>query len=708
MANLTSQLTVRLKDGVSGPAGKAARSIKQLDRAAKNAKGGTHGLARSVNGLEAAGAALDGAGLSALALRGGPVIAGALAVGATLKKGADSALSFEKAMYEVEKATNSSGSQAQKFADEIVRMSKETGKTKEEIAGMMAAAGYAGRPVDELARFTEYAAKATSAWGTSTEATGQAMAVIGNIYGANQQRIEEIGDAINTAADVSATGEKDLLEFIKRTGATGKQAGLSAEQVLAFGAAMGETGTPMEVAATGFESLLNVMKLGSEFSKSAGEGLAGLGISSDKMRKQFVAKPLEATLGLLNKINKVADPMKRAEILTNIFGKEYQDDIQKLMNALPRLNTLLGTMGDRSKYLGSVQQSFELWQQKDFAKIERAERAVDALMARLGKPLKLGAGWAAEEILAGLDRAEARVDALREKYNKEGAGGLFVALFKGATQDLRDHNAAWAEFERQSQRIDAANEKRHGDQLRAEQQAVGPGSQALYGDDRLERSLDMPLAINAAQQRARRMADDPAYKLEQDAIAELQNRQAEVARARAFLDSNRQNFGTRSVTGAGLERKGVTGLAQAEAAAAELESTLGAFRALRAQVEAVAGQIGSLPSMTRTPSKDTVAPTLGAGASFGFGPGGAPVDTSGLDAAKNKAAEAGQAIQGLNTTVAPQVNTAGIDTLNAKLDAAIGKLARLSGGVPQQMASREIGRQFEARRRSSYADYEHA
>jgi TP901 family phage tail tape measure protein len=703
MANLTSTLSVRLKDGVSGPAHKAAQSIRTLDRTAKNAKGGTMALAASTRSLALAGSALEGAGL-AMAARGGGIAAVAVGAGMALNKAGREALSFERTMYKVEKATDSSGAQAQKFADDLIRISKQTGKTKEELGEMMAAAGFAGRPVQELAQFTEYAAKATSAWEMNAEQVGQGLAEIGNIYSANQQRIQEIGDAINTAADSSASKESDLLEFLRRAGASAKVAGIGAEQTLAFGAALKEVGVSTDVAATGFEALLNMMKLGEEFSTDARGALIDLGISSDKMRKQFFTKPVESILGLLGKIQKVKDPAKRAEILTNLFGKEYQDDIQKLINQLPRINTLLGTMGNKANYVGSVDKGFDLWQEKDFAKIERAERAWDSLMTRLGRPIKLGLGWGAEQAHAALDGIEARLDGISRKYEE---GGLKALLTPTAAETTAE-----------------------GERLKNEQAAVAAASQDLYGDDRLERSWDMARSINEAQQRARRMAEDKAYALDQEIARKRQNLEAERSQAQRSLDANRQNFGTRSAIGAGLERKGVTRLQAAESALAELEAAAAELGAVRARVQAFSAQMNRALNPTVEgfrSQREMVAPTLGAGASFGFGRGGTPaIDTTGLEAAKGKAAEAGQAVQSLNTTVSPTVDLASLDAAQAKADRLLATLNQIGGAsrraasaasqisVPtaapaaQQAASRDMGRQFEARRRGSYADYEHA
>jgi TP901 family phage tail tape measure protein len=417
---MTAEARILAKDGTGRTFENIARKINAVDRAAKRANAASiRTAAHASKAVERQAARADAAvsGTNAMLLGAASRVAGPAALAFGAYKATESALSFERTMYEVEKATNSSGDAAQAYGQKILDLARATGKTKEELGSLMASAGFAGRPVEELARFTEYAAKATTAWGTSAEETGQGMAILGNIYSANQQRIEEIGDAINTAADVSATREKDLLEFIKRTGATGKLAGFSAEQVLAFGAAMGESGTSMEVAATGFEGLLKVLKLGDQATDKADDGLRKLGVSGAKMQREFKAKPLEATLALLTKISKVPDAIKRDEILFDLFGAEYQDDVSKLINALPRLNSLLGTMGNRMNYIGSVNKSFDLISEKDFNRLDRATQALDVLALRAGNAFRLIAGQAAEEINKLVDATE-RGDSFFQRYQR--------------------------------------------------------------------------------------------------------------------------------------------------------------------------------------------------------------------------------------------------------------------------------------------------
>lgn len=323
--------------------------------------------------------------------------AGGYAVVAGLRNATRQALSFERELYNVQRATDSSGEALRNQGEFLLDLSRATGKTKEELAQLYAAAGFAGRPVNELGRFTDYAAKATVAWGTSAETTGQALAEIGNIYGAKQGRIEEIGDAINTIADKSASKETDLLDFLKRVGGQAAILGISAENVLAFGAALKEVGVQTEVAATGFSSaILNkALVPDDDFDKK----LVKAGINAKKFRKVVEQDATKGIVTLLEGVNKL-EGVKKLGVLKDLFGLEYADDVARLAGALSRLNDLRKIAGDRKAYLGSVRQGFSLALEKDFNKIARAERAMDAWFTRIGDNLKLIVGGLAEQFNA--------------------------------------------------------------------------------------------------------------------------------------------------------------------------------------------------------------------------------------------------------------------------------------------------------------------
>ncbi|MDX3805292.1 MAG: phage tail tape measure protein [Bosea sp. (in: a-proteobacteria)] len=387
------------------------------------------------SGLSAGHGALIGAAASRLGLSAS-VAPVAIAAGSAyaLNRATKNALTFEEVMYEVEKATDSSGEAAQRYAAAVLKMATETGKTSTELGGILASAGFAGRPKEELLDFTRYAAMATGAWGTSAEATGQALAEIGNIYQANQKRIEEIGDAINSVADSSASKETDLLDFLRRSGAQAKILGISAEQTLAYGAALKEVGVQSEVAATGFNALLTKLSTGAE-DDDWNDELKKLGINTKAFTATLKKDAPAAISILLASINKISDGTKKMAVLKDLFGAEYADDIARLAGNLGGVDKMLALVARRPNYLGSVSKSFELLKEKDFNRLARFNAQMERFSITVGGPLKTALGAAADQ-----------ASRLFESFQEGGAGAKAVDALNAAAKRYVNDQAARQEL----------------------------------------------------------------------------------------------------------------------------------------------------------------------------------------------------------------------------------------------------------------------
>lgn len=324
-----------------------------------------------------------------------------------------SSVSMERKMYDVQRATDATSETLKQQEQFLLDLARATGKTKEELAELYAAAGFAGRPVRELGQFAEYASKATVAWGTNAAETGQALAEIGNIYDANQKRIEGIGDAINTVADSSASSERDLIEILRRVGGAGKIVGISAENMLAFGAALKEVGVGTEVASTGLNAMLTKISVPDD---KFDEALGKAGLKPKAFRKSVEKNATSAILELLGALKKL-EGTKRIAVLKDLFGMEYADDIARLVGGYERINKLLAIANDKTKTLGSVRQGFTIALEKDFNRLDRAQQSIDVLMKRVGDRLKEVGGAFAEVINTAVDKSETasqRFDRARE------------------------------------------------------------------------------------------------------------------------------------------------------------------------------------------------------------------------------------------------------------------------------------------------------
>ncbi|MDO9426036.1 MAG: phage tail tape measure protein [Methylobacterium sp.] len=636
-----------------------------------------------------AGSAVVGAGVARFGAAAAGIGGGAYIIGDQIRRAAKSSMDFERSMIEVGKATDASGGDLEKYSEGILALARATGKTKEDLASMLSSAGFAGRPKEELMNFTEYAAKATVAWGTSAEDTGQALAEIGNIYDANQKRIEEIGDAINTMADSSASKESDLLDFMRRAGASSKQAGISAEHMLAFGASMKEVGVRTDVAATGFEALLNVMKLGKEFSKKAGDGLKELGIDSTKMRKAFVAKPVETMVDLLEKINKVADPLKRAEIMTNLFGKEYQDDIAKMLNALPKVSKYIDLMSDKAKIAaGGVRFQFGQNLDKDVSKIDRATQSIDVLYKRIGDPIKIQIGSVSEQVNTLVDSLE-KGDTILQRLVKRlngGEAGKPIELpemnGEGGLEKWFEEKLPWLSGKKWNDEVDKRIGKTGADTDRMNREDAD-GRRAAEERAVLDRPADIENKIQGqrlAQDQARREAVGATGMRRSVAVEQIGKSDVEVKRLEGELAKAWEAIGELR---AGQKRdKGAFGV----------DGPAGK------DVEAIGpGRFGlglhgtdALPSR-RVPLPPPRPPELDAAATAvplppprpaGLTPAGADitmseikveVDSSGFDEANRKADELGA------RTITPKGDGAGLAPIGTAADEAKAKLAEIGG-----------------------------
>jgi TP901 family phage tail tape measure protein len=552
---LLAQASRKVKPPPAMAVGRVSQRSAQ-SRSAGKAGGAKAGAAGGIGATEAAvgGAAaarLGGAGLMRM-LPGLGAGVGAVASG-------KNQLDFGRVMFEVEKATDASGEALNKYERTIRSMALETGKTKEEIGQMMAAAGFAGRPVQDLERFTRYASASTLAWGTTAEQTGDSLAQIGNIYKANQQRIEEIGDAINTVADKSASKETDLMEFLRRAGKSANQIGLSAEKTLAFGAAMKEVGVPTEVAGTAFNSLLSKLSTFDEADEDFTKALKAAGVNAKTFKRALVNDAGGALTRLLEGLNKIEDPLKRMAAFRGIGGLEHGDDLMGLAGVVDRLREMFKLMGDKKNYVGSTMQQFAKAQEKDFNKVDRAFRAI----TEAGNRIMAGPVVALGSLADGVNNFAKATDEGQNEFQKyaaylegryprlikmanEYATAAKSALYTGLKTGQLEHNTETAdqarlrgqEELRRSEKDTAISER---DELRQKNpealrerarnaRRYGSGRSSRTSADRLNSEADaIAPALDHAEEVVRRIHQREAYlvneatRLEQMAVRPSRN-----------------------------------------------------------------------------------------------------------------------------------------------------------------------------------------
>lgn len=364
---------------------------------------------------------MAGAGVAGVAA--GAAVA---AVGAGIAGATGHAIRFESAMAEVKKAVDDLS--PEKFAEmerTILRTSRTTGVAKEEMAKLVAQAGFAGRPTQELARFAEFGAKAAGAFGMTPEETGEKLAKLGNIYKANQEGIEDLANGINVLGDNTAARERQVIDFLTRTGAMGKDLGLTAFQTGAIGAAMVSAGQQTEVAATGFNALAQKLANAKDQSKDFQAGLRALGTNARRLKADLSQDAFEAYLKVLEKLNTLPQS-KKLEVASRIGGLEHGDELLAQAGAIDQIRAAYAKVQDQAARAGSVEKAFKIFDATTQRSIDRAGASMEAFATKIGQrfnPAISAAARYVERLFGGMTKAierGERAEALARKLAKGG------------------------------------------------------------------------------------------------------------------------------------------------------------------------------------------------------------------------------------------------------------------------------------------------
>jgi phage-related tail protein len=245
------------------------------------------GIAKLASGLERADRAATGAKKSfkgvvdSAAWQGAAVAAGGFLL--ALGSGVRAAIEFESAIADVRKVMDGidTPQALTVMRQEIIGLSREMPIAASGFAAIYAAAGESGIARSEVKAFAVDVAKMAVAFDMTADEAGEAMAKIRTALGLSQPQVLELADALNYLSNNTASTGAELVNFVKRSGAVGKMAGLSAEQTAAFGATMIGAGIEVEVAATSFNNMIKALSRGGSATARQERAFKALGFAAE-------------------------------------------------------------------------------------------------------------------------------------------------------------------------------------------------------------------------------------------------------------------------------------------------------------------------------------------------------------------------------------------------------------------------------------------
>lgn len=223
--------------------------------------------------------------------------------------GAAAAVKFENEFANVKKTMNDVQDPQvfKNISDDILRLSTEIPIMAGELAGIAAVGGQLGIGADDISSFTEVVAKLGTATNMSAEQAATSMARFLNVTNEQTDAIGKYAAVLVELGNSTAATEGEIILLAQNFGATGSIVGLSTEEILAFSAAMRETGQQSQAGATAlgklFLNLSDAAKLGgSEMAQFA--ETAGMDINQfRRLIETDIGEAAQIFLGGLNSMN---------------------------------------------------------------------------------------------------------------------------------------------------------------------------------------------------------------------------------------------------------------------------------------------------------------------------------------------------------------------------------------------------------------------
>lgn len=334
------------------------------------------------------------------------------ATGWALHRALQPAMKFEAAMADVAKVVEFTGETGLgDLGKQLGRLSTRVSISAEGLAQIAAAAG-AGGLIDaalpdgektaQLLAFAEAAAKMGVAFGMSADQAGASMAGLRAIFQLDQAGVESLADAVNHVTANLGGAAPVLLQVLERAGATTKIFGLTEAQAAALAGTLLKLKVPAEVAGTGINSILTLLKTAPKNKNKAFHAtLAKLGYSAEGLAKSIGKDAQGALLDFLRTVRGSDDVLGD---LTDLFGLEYGDDVARLVAGLDEYEKAVGLVADQTSYAGSMQREFEVRSKVTEDRLQRLGNAMEFISITLGSVFLPGIASLSESLVPLVDQ----------------------------------------------------------------------------------------------------------------------------------------------------------------------------------------------------------------------------------------------------------------------------------------------------------------
>ena len=313
------------------------------------------------------------------------MIAGAVAgAGYVAVSAAKDFANLESAQLGLRKALDVSGITLEGYTNKLRDLSAATGVSQKEItetAVQYAKADSTLNPaqLEYLTRVTYASAKA---WDAEASSVTDSLQVMQSIFNLQPKGLENIANQVDLLGDkFGVLNEQYLVDFMTVGAGVGKSAGMSANQLLAWGTVAGESKI-IASEASGAMKLFNKALAAPD--KDALGAFDKLGVSFDKLKKMDIGQRQMAVLDALRNYQ----GLDKAQLSTDIIGGNYDDTLLRMSVNADKARQAMQMLNDPNLANGRVMKGLAMEAETAAGRFSRlAEQARNVAMSMAGAVL---------------------------------------------------------------------------------------------------------------------------------------------------------------------------------------------------------------------------------------------------------------------------------------------------------------------------------
>ena len=305
---------------------------------------------------------------------------------------AKAVVDWETAFTGVMKTVDASDAEYQQLSDNIKQMATETASSKEDIAGVMEAAGQLGiTGVDNLTAFTKTMIELGDTTNISADEAATALARFMNITGDDTSSVENLGSAIVALGNNFATDEASIVSMSTRLASAGTIAGMSSTEIIALATAMSSVGIEAEAGGTAMTQTLTGISQAVDAGDEKLELLAQTaGTTASEFASTWESNPVAALqqfISGLSEMNAAGESTYTLLDELGMSGIRQSNMLQSLALASDQLTAAVETSDSAYEQNNALQDEAAKRYETTAAKLSQAKEDIGNVAIEIGERL---------------------------------------------------------------------------------------------------------------------------------------------------------------------------------------------------------------------------------------------------------------------------------------------------------------------------------